>query len=270
VSDGDPSPEVVSLIDNSFRYVRRTQWLRISLFAGISIIFMTGVISLLVIFAARREAVAIKRLADSEVEAATNKVNEAEQRLRGITSESDRLKASADVALNRASRATVAADQAVARQKVAELLMRQAQKLEQESNERASDMARREVGSRAVLLSREWGMERKALDQALEAAEQSLARGRDLPDEVIDGIAASANAADYSLPLEVVEATGEMGQAIISPNGEKILQNYFDPRTDLTKLVFWDTQTGKKISDTSTEGVVGRCLSPAMPSGSPP
>ncbi|HVQ38214.1 MAG TPA: TIR domain-containing protein [Pyrinomonadaceae bacterium] len=244
VRGGDPSPEVINLIKDSFRYKRRSQWLRASLLAGVSATFITIAVSLLVIRAARAEAATIQRQADAEVAAANKKVGEAEQRLQSITVEAGQAKADAEAALNQVQDADAAAEVAVTQKRAAEQSMRRAQELERQSAERAADTSRREAGSRAGLLAREPGMEPDALALAVEAAEQSVAHGGYLPDEVTSGVVAAAEAADYSLPLEDV-GTRDTIFPLISPNGEKILGRIFDLRNDSTRLVFWDGRTGK-------------------------
>lgn len=242
VRAGDPSPEVVNLIKDSFRYTRRTQWLRASLFAGISVIFITGAVSLLIIRAAKAEASAIKQRADSEVAALNQKVSEAEQRLQGLTAEAHRLKGEAADARYGAEKATLAAEAATTREAKAEDAMRQAQELERQSVERAAETSRREEGSRSAFLSREPGKEADALALAVKAGEASLAHGGDISTEIMDGIATSAMAADYSLPLD------EVGQVLlpqISPNGEQIVGQLFSPNPEASRLVFWDSRTGK-------------------------
>lgn len=255
VRDGDPSPEVVNLIKDSFRYTRRSKWLRASLLAGVSIIFITAVVSLLVIRAARGEAVAIKRQAELDVAAANKEVGEARQSLHNLTAEADRAKAAANAAVNQAESAVAAAEVATTQQKAAEQSLQRAQALERQTAERAAETARREAGSRAALLSREPGMEGDALALAIKAAEQSGARRSDFPDEVMNGITSAANAADYSLPLEDLKMQG-VSFSLISPNGEKILGTFLDSRTASTRLLLWDGRTGKRISEVSTAGEV--------------
>lgn len=251
VRDGDPSPEVVNLIKDSFRYTRRSQWLRASLLAGVSVIFVTAVISLLVIRAAQVEAAAIKQQADLEVAAANRKVGEAEQRLQIITAEAGRLKGEAADARTAADSASAAAEAAATRQKAAEHAMRQAQELERRSAERAADTARREAGSRAALLAREPGMETNALSIAVNAAEQSIASRGDFPDEVFDGIVASATATDYSLPLEGVGKFDVAPTLALSPDGEKIAGEFYVSQY-VARLVLWDGRTGKIKSEIPT------------------
>ncbi len=261
VRDGDPSPEVVNLIKDSFRYTRRSQWLRASLLAGVSVIFITTAVSLLVIRAAQAEAAAIKRLADSEVAAANKKVGEAEQGLQNITAEADRLKDDAYYARNQAESAGMAAQVAVAQQEAAEQLMRQAQEVERQSTERAAETARREAGSRAALLAREPGMEFDALAVALEAAEQGVARQGEIPRQVMNGLTTSASAIDYALPLEDV-GTRDLLLPRISPNGEKIVGPVYDLRSQSSGLVFWDARTGK--SSMSPIEMAGMVASPSF------
>jgi WD40 repeat protein len=256
VRDGDPSPEVVNLIKDSFRYTRRSQWLRASLLAGVSFILLTTVASLLLIRAAQAEAAVIKRQADSEVTAANKKVGEAQLELKSISAEADRLKADADDARNQATSAADAADAAASRQKTAERSMRQAHELERQSSERAADTARREAGSRAALLSREPNMETDALALAVGAAEQSIASSGDFPNEVMDGIAAAADAVDYSLPLEDVGGR-QWVWPVISPNGEKILEKVFRARDQPVRLVILDGQTGKRLTAISLSETLG-------------
>jgi WD40 repeat protein len=261
VHDGDPSPEVVNLIKDSFRYTRRSQWLRASLLAGVSVIFITAAVSLLVIRAAQAEAAGIKRQAASEVTAAKKEVAEARQNAQNFRAEADRAKADADDARNRAENAATAAEVATTQREAAEHAMRQAQELERRSAERAAETARREAGSRAALLSREPGREVDALALAVEAAEQSIASRGDFPDEVMDGIAASASAADYSLPLEDAWL-GEIIAPLISPNGEKIVGTIRDLRTESTTFVLWNGRTGKSITSVIT--VAGTIPSPSF------
>jgi WD40 repeat protein len=252
VRDGDPSPEVVNLIKDSFRYTRRNQWLRASLLAGVSVIFVTAVTSLLVIRVARTEAAAIQGQAAAEMAAANKKVGEAQTNLDRITAEADQAKADTNVARNQAASAVAAVKVASAQREVAEYGMRQAQELERDSTARAADTSRREAGSRAALLSRKPGMEADALSLAVEAAEQSIAHGGVLRDEVLNGITASADASDYSLPLEDVGVTG----SLISPNGQKILGGVILTLTNATRLILWDARTGRKTADFSTAGLV--------------
>lgn len=255
VRDGDPSPEVVNLIKDSFRYTRRSQWLRASLLAGVSFILVTVALSLFVIRAARAEAAAIRLRADSEVAAANSRVGEAQRDLQEIAAESNRLKADADDARKQAESAATAAHAAVAQLRTAEQAMYRAQELERQSAERAADTARREAGSRSELLSREPGMEFDALALAFDAAEQSVAHGGRLPDEVLDGVVASAMAADYSLPLEALGKWRTIDALVISPDGEKIVAGLpdYSAQTRLTKLVLWDGRTGKIASETQTD-----------------
>jgi WD40 repeat protein len=245
VRNGDPSPEVVNLIKESFRYTRRSQWLRASLLAGLSVILITAIVSLLVIRAAEASAAAIKRQADSDVAAANKKVGEAEHRLQGIAAEIDRLKGAAADALDQAVSAAAEAKAASERQKTAEHAMRQAQELERQSAERAADTSRREAGSRAVLLAREPGMETDALSLAVNAAEQSLARQGDFPEQVLTGLVAAASAMDYSLPFGEMENREWMGP-LISFGGEKIFSSVYDRQTDRLKWTLLDERTGKR------------------------
>jgi WD40 repeat protein len=247
VRDGDPSPEVVSLIKDSFRYTRRSQWLRASLLAGVGVISMTLVIALLVIWVAKAEAAAIKRRADSEVVAANQKVSQAEQRLQWITAEANKLKSDAADARYAENKATTGAQLAATRQETAERAMRLAQELERQSAERATETSRREEGSRAALLSREPGMEEKALSLSVQAAKLSMASGGKLPDEVFDGVVASAIAADYSLPLEGAGKFEVMPSVTVSPDGEKIVGDFWVSQY-VSKLVVWDGRTGKITS----------------------
>jgi WD40 repeat protein len=247
VHAGDPSPEVVNLIKDSFRYTRRSQWLRASLLAGVGVICMTLVIALVVISVAKAEAAAIKRRADSEVTAANQKVSQAEQRLQRITAEADKLKGDAADARDAENKATTAAELAATRQATAERAMRLAQQLERQSAERATETLRREEGSRAALLSREPGLEENALSLSVQAAKLSMARGGKLPDEVFDGIVASAIASDYSLPLEGAGKFDITPSLIISPDGEKIVGEFWVSQY-VSKLVLWDGRTGKIVS----------------------
>lgn len=255
VRDGDPSPEVINLIKDSFRYTRRSQWLRASLLAGVSVILLTAAASLLLIHtaeakirAAETEAASIKRQAEAEVAAANTKVGEAQVRLESNIAEA------AD-ARKQAVKASAAADAASAQREEAEHAMRQAQEIERQSTERAAEMSHREAGSRAALLARDPGMEAEALTLAVDAAEQSIASHHDLPDEVLNGVIVSMGATDYSLPLEHVGVRG-MLTPFISPDGEKILGTAHDSQTEMTRIVLWDIRTGKIISDTSTAGLI--------------
>ncbi len=112
--DGDPSPEVVNLIKDSFRYMRRSQWLRASLIAGVSVVFITAVVSLLVIHAAQGEAATIKRQAKSDVAAANQQVAEARQSAQNFRAEADQAKADADAFRSQAGTAAAAAEAAKA------------------------------------------------------------------------------------------------------------------------------------------------------------
>jgi WD40 repeat protein len=244
VRDGDPSPEVVNLIKDSFRYTRRSQWLRASLLAGVSVIFITAAASLLVIRAAQAEAVAIKRQADSEVAAANRKVGGAEQGLKNISAEANRLKGEAVDARNAADKAAEAAEAAAAQQELAEHSMRQAQELERQSAERAAESSWQEAGARATLLSRAPGMETDALTLALGAAEQSFSRQGRLPEQLLTGLAVSAAAADYSLPLDDV-ASYPYPLIQVSPNGEKVFAVFRDLHTNSDRQVLWDVRTGR-------------------------
>jgi WD40 repeat protein len=255
VRDGDPSPEVVNLIKDSFRYTRRSQWLRASLLAGVSVILITVAASLLLIRAAEAGAAAIKRRAEADVTAAEKKVAEAQQDLQNITAEAARLRADADAARNRAESATAQAEAASTRQRSAELAMRRAQRLERQAAMRGADTARREAGSRAALLAREPGRELDALALAVEAAEQSGARWGNLPDEVLAGLTASAAAADYSLPLADAETLDVTGM-YISPNGEKIVASVYNSTEKSTEVVFWDGRTGKRLSAVPVAGLI--------------
>jgi WD40 repeat protein len=261
VRDGDPSPEVINLIKDSFRYTRRSKWLRASLLAGVSIVLITAAVSLLVIRTARAEAAAIKQQAELREAAANKEVAEAQQRLQNLTAEADRAKANTEAARNQAQDAAAAAKVAVTQKGVAEQSMQRAQELERQSAERAADTSRREAGSRAALLSREPGREPDALALAVEAAEQSVAHRGYLPDEVTGGIVAAADATDYSLLLEDV-GTRDTIFPLISPNGERILGRTFDLRNDSTRLVFWDGQTGK--SSIPAIEVAGTVQSPSF------
>ncbi len=262
VRDGDPSPEVINLIKDSFRYTRRSQWLRASLLAGVSIILITGALSILVIRAAEAEAAAIKgqadaikRQAESDVAAANNEVAEARQSAQNFRAEADRARADTNAARDQAERATAAAELAAKRREAAEQSMRRAQALERQATERAEETSRREAGSRAALLSREPGMETDALALAVEAAEQSVERRGVIPRQVMSGLATSALAADYALPLE------DMGQVLsmrISPNGEKIVGQLYPPQGKLDRLAFWDSRTGKSSMPViEVEGMIG-------------
>jgi hypothetical protein len=146
VHAGDPSPEVVNLIKDSFRYTRRSQWLRISLLAGVGVIFITAAVSLLVLRAARAEATIRKRQADSEVATANKEVSAAKQILQNLTVEVDRLKTDANAARNEAKSAAASAEVAVTQQRAAEQAMRRAQELERQATERAAETSRREAG----------------------------------------------------------------------------------------------------------------------------
>ena len=254
VRDGDPSPEVINLITDSFRYTRRSHWLRASLLAGLGIVVITAALSFFVIRSAAAEATAIKRQAYSEVAAANQNVVEARQRLQSITAEAALLKADAADARNNARSAATAAEAATTQQQAAERAMRQAQELERQSTERAAETSRREAGSRAALLAREPGMGPDALALAVQAAEQSVASHDDLPDEVLNGVVASIDVTDYSLPLEDVPARGMV--PLISPDGEKILGTFYDPKTEITRMALWDSRTGKRISDIPTAGLL--------------
>lgn len=249
VRGGDPSPEVVNLIKDSFRYTRRSQWLRASLLAGVSVIFITAVVSLLVIRAAQAEATAIQRQAVLQVAAANQQVGEARQSAQNFRAEAERAQGDADDARNRAQSATAAAEVAATQQEAAKRSMRRAQELERQSAERAADTARREAGARATLLAREPGRALDALALALEAAEESVARRGEIPEQVMDGLVASAAVADYALPLEDA-GTREPFYPVISPDGEKIVTSIYDVRSRSSRLVFWDSDTGR-ISKTS-------------------
>lgn len=255
VRDGDPSPEVISLIKDSFRYTRRSQWLRGSLLVGLGVLAATAAISIFVTRSAAASAADIRRRAESEVTAANQKVVEAEQRLQGIIADAALLKANADAATNRAERADAATQAALTRQKASEHAMRQAQELERRSAERAADTSRREAGSRAALLSREPGMEANALALAVETAEQSVAHGGNLPEEVFDGVVAASMAADYSIPLEGVGKWDTLDPPAISPDGEKIVAGFttYDAQSHTTRIVLWDGRTGKVKSETQTD-----------------
>lgn len=255
VRGGDPSPEVVNLIKDSFRYTRRSQWLRASLLAGVSVILITAAASLLLtrtaeakIRAAETEAAAIKRQAEAEVAAANIKVGAAQARLESIAAEAANARKQAD-------KASAAAKAASTQRQAAERAMRQAQELEQQAAERAADTSRREAGSRAALLSRKPGMEADALSLAVEAAGQSVAHRGAMPDEVLNGITASAGASDYSLPLEDAGMLG-VGLPLISPDGQKIVGGIILPLTNTTRLVLWDARTGRKTADFSAAGEV--------------
>jgi WD40 repeat protein len=246
VRDGDPSPEVINLIKDSFRYTRRSQWLRASLLAGVSVILITAAASLFLIRtaeakirAAETEAAAIKRQAEAEVAAANTKVGEAQARLESITAEAANARKQAD-------KASAAAEAASAQRQAAEHAMRQAQELEHQAAERAADTSRREAGSRAALLSREPGRGFDALALAEEAAEQSVAHRGELSEQVWNGLTTSAAAVDYGLPLEGLESMGSISP-VISPGGEKIVSAVYDVRSKSGKLVFWDSETGKII-----------------------
>jgi WD40 repeat protein len=257
VRKGDPSLEVINLIKDSFRYTRRSQWLRASLLAGVSVILITAAASLLLIRtaeakirAAEAEAAAIKRQAVAEVAAAGKKVGEAQQRLESATA------AAAD-AQKLADDATAAEKVASTRREAAEHAMRQAQELERQSAARAADTSRREAGSRAVLLSREPGMETDALALALEAAEQSFSSQGELPEQVLTGLAASATAADYSLPLETL-GTLRADAIQISPNGEKIFAVLYEQQTYAAKWVLWDVRAGRRMTLALEKGSFAR------------
>jgi WD40 repeat protein len=260
VRDGNPSPEVVNLIKDSFRYTRRSHWLRASLLAGVSVIFITATASLLLVRAAQTkidaaeaEASAIKRQADAAVNAADKKVGEAQQRLESATVEA------AD-AQKRADNATAAEKVASTRREAAEHEMRQAQELERRSAERAADTARRETGARAALLAREPGMETDALALAFGAAEHSFSRQGELPEQVLNGLAASATAADYSFPLaNVVPFSYPLIQ--VSPNGEKVFAEFRDPHTDSVRRALWDVRTGRHTATPQIDGVARAAFS---------
>ena len=259
VRDGDPSPEVINLIKDSFRYTRRSQWLRASLLAGFSVILLTVAASILVIGAAQANADAIKRQAESDMVAAKKEADEARQSALNSRAEADRATADADTARNQADIAAKAVEVASTRREAAEHAMRRAQELERQSVERAADTARREAGSRAALLAREPGMETDALALAVGAAERSVANRGYFPDEVFDGIVASAMAADYSLPFEDVgKWEGLMHLPIVSPDGKKLLGSFSipDSQTRASRLVLWDGQTGKITSDTPAAGSI--------------
>jgi WD40 repeat protein len=261
VRDGDPSPEVVNLIKDSFRYTRRSQWLRASLLAGVSIILITAAVSFFVIRAAQAEAAAIqqqadviKRQAESDVAAANKEAAGARQSAQNSRAEADRAQADAGAARNQAASAAAAAEVAAARREAAEQSMRRAQELELQSAERAAETGRREAGTRAALISREPGMEPDALALAIGAAEQSFARRGALPEQVLAGLAASATAADYSLPLgEVVMYSYPLIE--VSPNGEKVLAVFLHHPTGTVRRMLWDVQTGR--STTLPEKIVG-------------
>jgi WD40 repeat protein len=248
VREGDPSPEVVNLIKESFRYTRRSQWLRASLLVGVSIILFTTVVSLLVVRAAEAKAATIERQAQTEVAAAKIEVQ-------NLTAQADRLKRDVGDAHKQVAGAIATTQAAVAQQKTAERAMHQARALERQSAERAADTARREAGSHSALMSRQPGMAGEALAIAVQAGEQSVADRGQIPDEVMDGITAAADAADYSLPLEDVGAN-KVIMPIISPNGEKIVGTIFDALALVTRLVLWDGRTGKKTGEISRVGSV--------------
>ncbi|MET0646716.1 MAG: TIR domain-containing protein [Pyrinomonadaceae bacterium] len=250
VRAGDPSPEVVSLINDSFRYTRRSHWLRASLLAGVSVVLLTAAASLLVIDAARAEAASIRRQADSDVAAANQKVVEAEQRLQSLTADAVLSRADAEKARAAADAAAAATQTAVTQQKAAEQAARRAHELERQSAERAAESLRQVAGSRAALISREYGMETDALALALGAAEESLSRRGGLSGQVLAGLAAAATAADYSLPLaSVVPFSYPSTQ--VSPDGEKVFAIFRDTVTVSDRRVLWDVRTGRQTDLTS-------------------
>jgi len=247
---GDPSPEVVDLIKDSFRYTRRNQWLRASLLAGVSVIVITAAVSLLLIGAARaqvRLADSAKATANQQLVATNRQVDEQRQQLESLKAETHRLEGEAEAARN-------SAKASAAQQKTAEQAKRQAQALERQSAMRAADTSRREEGSRSALLSREPGREADGLKLAVQAAEESVAQGGDIPGEVMDGITTSVMAVDYSLPVDDTGASG--GYPLISPNGEKILGRFSNDLDESTRLVVWDVLKGKKAHEIFVPAVV--------------
>lgn len=242
VRDGDPSPDVVNLIKDSFRYMRRSQWLRASLLTGVSVVFITAIVSLLVIRAAQTEGATIKRQAESDVATANKRVGEAEVNLGRITAQADALEVLANDAKNQAASANEARNLAVEQQEAAEEDKRRAQELERHAVEHADDATRQEQGSRAAVLSRVPGMEFDALALAVEAAERS-GHKRLLSEQVTRGLTTSAAVTDYSLPLD--GSAGDVVFTEISPSGEKIFGEVYDHRSASYKWVLWDGRTGK-------------------------
>lgn len=255
VRAGDPSPEVVSLIKDSFRYTRRSQWLRFSLLAGVTFILITAFVSFLLVSGAAAKADHIARRAGLEVEAAQTKVAEADASRRRASAEADEFKRAASDAQTLADGAKQEARLAAAQREAAERGRRRAQELERRSAERAADTSRREIGSRSALLSREPGMEAGVLALAVRAAEQGVASRGGLPDEVMDGITAAAMASDYSLPLE---DAGNWFSLLpqISPDGNRIVGSLADPSSESTRLVLWDGRTGRITSDEVVAGTI--------------
>ena len=243
VLSGDPSPEVVNLIKDSFRYTRRNQWLRASLVAGFSVIVITAAVSLLVIGAARaqvHQADSALSAANQKLAATNRQIDEQRQQLESLKADTHRLEAEAETASNSAK---TSAEQ----QKIAENATRQAQALERQSTERAAQTSQREAGSRAALLAREPGEESNALRVVVEAAEKHGAKADTMPKEVFEGVVASAISADYSLPLEDAGKSQIMPSLIVSPDGKKILGEFWVSQY-VSKLVVWDGRTGKITS----------------------
>lgn len=247
VRAGDPSPRVVNLVENSFRYRRRNQWQRFFLFAGSAFVALTVAAAVLVsgflITSAQTEAELIQAEAGRQVQAAEQASDRAEENERAAKAAADASRVAEADAKNEAEGARLTRDLAVGQQKAAEQGMLRARELERQATDRAAAAARQEQGSRATLLAREPGREFDALSLAVKAAEPELESGRKPSEQVVNGLTSAVSAVDYALPLE--DPQGLVLSTQISPDGAKVFGAVWDLKTFSGSLLVWDTHTGK-------------------------